>query len=173
MDCGEDGSCDVGVDAFLTRVIGDVEEVCFHTPSGDTRPSVVLLTKGVGLSLTFPRPLRITNANALLRTAPDLLTMDPYGAGWLYEGTDLGKDADPDDSALDQAWIQGEEVEDWMRSELGRLTEFVAEVEGRRGHAAPEILSDGGALAPGLASHLERDALYELFERFFPPLGVL
>ncbi|MCK4304760.1 MAG: hypothetical protein KAY24_11035, partial [Candidatus Eisenbacteria sp.] len=87
LDVSEDGSCHVGVDAFLTRVLGAVERESFVSEKGFHRPAVVLRVGGVDLLLTFPLRMNITQCNTLLRSKPERLVEDPYGAGWLFEGT--------------------------------------------------------------------------------------
>ena len=42
LDESEDGSCHVGVDAFFTRVLGNVDKLSFVTPRGAGRPSAVI-----------------------------------------------------------------------------------------------------------------------------------
>jgi glycine cleavage system H lipoate-binding protein len=171
LDLGEDGSCDVGVDALLTRVLGEVESVSFVSGKGLEKPVVALVVRGVDLSLTFPSRINVTGSNALLRTSPETLVQDPYGAGWLFEGThpDWGSrspGADPHSDLL-----TGEEAVSWMREETDRVSRFVHETHCRRHPGFEGLMMDGGILSGDLARHLTREELHQLFKRFFTQHG--
>ena len=64
-------SCHLGVDAFLARLVGEVERLTFLTVKGDVRPAVVLTVGGVDLTLVFAQPLPLVAANTRLRSALD------------------------------------------------------------------------------------------------------
>lgn len=169
LDMGDDGLCHVGLDAFLARVVGNVERLVFLTPKGRARPTVVLTARGVDLTLTFPHPLVVTAANHRLRSNMARLTGDPYGSGWLFEGrleATSSAETVPEGAATDL--IEGHEPAEWMTRETRRLTEFVHEqILGRR-TGDETLVADGGVPVPDLLQQLEHDEIVRLFGSFFP-----
>jgi glycine cleavage system H lipoate-binding protein len=158
LDAGDDGLCHLGVDAFLTRLVGEVERLTFLTVKGNGRPAVVLTVGGVDHTLVFARHLSLVAANTRLRSGLDRLVADPYGLGWLFTAR-----WDDDAGAL----RHGRAAREWMASEVGRLSRVVHEhlLHPRAGAALP---ADGGRPAPGFLRHLEREDVLRLFAAFFP-----
>jgi ADP-ribose pyrophosphatase YjhB (NUDIX family)/glycine cleavage system H lipoate-binding protein len=167
IDVGQDGSCHVGVDAFLARVLGEVERVTFVSPRGRVRPAAVLRVHGVDLSLTFPCRMNVTGTNALLRMHPEMALDDPYGAGWLFEGThpESGNGSNSDDRG--PLLLHGGEVKGWMHAEVDNMSSLVHELHSGHGHEGQALMADGGVFCPNLAQHLEREELLHLFNCFF------
>jgi len=138
LDAGDDGLCHLGVDAFLTRLIGTVERLTFLTVKGDVRPAVVLTVGGVDLTLVFGRQMPLVAANTRLRSGLEHLVEDPYGLGWLFTArSDEGQ----------RGLRHGRAAREWMASEVGRLSTVVHELllHPRAGVAAP---ADGGRRLP-------------------------
>jgi hypothetical protein len=167
LDEGDDGLCHVGVDAFLTRLVGVPERLTFLTVKGDVRPAVVLTVRGVDLSLVFPRPLPLVSANTRLRSGLGRLAGDPYGAGWLFAARrDDGGRGRPEPDLAD-GLRRGAVAREWMTSEVRRLSAVVHErfLPRTPGMALP---ADGGDPAPGFLRHLEHEDVLHLFAAFFP-----
>jgi glycine cleavage system H lipoate-binding protein len=158
LDVGDDGLCHLGVDAFLTRLVGEVESLTFLTVKGDVRPAVVLTVGGVDLTLVFAQRLPLLAANTRLRSGLDRLIADPYGVGWLFTAR-----WDQDPAGL----RHGREAREWMASEVSRLSTFVHDrlLDPRAGEPMP---ADGGRPAPDFLCHLEREDVRRLFAAFFP-----
>ena len=154
LEQAEDGSCHVGVDAFLAKVLGTVERVSFTTSQGLERPTAVLTVRGMDVHVAFPRVMAVLGPNQSLRTHPEQLTADPYWLGWMFEGVD----ADCADL------IPGEEAPAWMAQEMERLAEFVRGPAGWRG-----TLADGGELDTRLLERMDREERFRLFHEFFSP----
>lgn len=163
LDVGDDGCRHVGIDAFLARVIGNVEAISFVVPRGDGPPVAVLTVNGVDLQLASPTRLRRAVPNVYLRTSPAKLTNDPYGAGWLFESVEQ-TDAD---SAAEGTFRRGDDAARWMLEESTRLALHVHEALAHRGAEGAHFMADGGAPCANLASQLERGELLDLFNQFF------
>lgn len=163
LDVGDDGSRHVGIDAFLARIVGEVDAISFVVPRGDGRPVAVLTVHGVDLQLVAPTTLRRAVANVYLRTSPAKLTSDPYGAGWLFESVEPCPSADEQASGF----RRGDDAARWMLTESSRLALHVHDTLSRRGSEGARFMADGGAPSAGLAAHLERGELLDLFNQFF------
>ena len=167
LDVGPDGSCHVGVDAFLVRVLGTIDEVILLSACGVASPSVALTVAGATLMLVFPKPLQITLVNRPLQRHPGDLIADPYGLGWLYEGGTIETLLPTTSGAHVAGLRRGADAERWMAAEVARLSRHVRALDERRnGHLGP-VAADGGEVAPGFASHLDRAELLEIFSLFF------
>jgi glycine cleavage system H lipoate-binding protein len=158
LDVGDDGLCHIGVDAFLTRLVGEVERLAFLAVKGEVRPAVVLTVAGVDVTLAFDRRLALVAANTRLRSALDRLVGDPYGLGWLFCARWDGRTG---------GLRRGRGAREWMAAESSRLTAAVHErlLRPRDGVALP---ADGGRPAPGFLRHLEREDALRLCASFFP-----
>ncbi len=157
VDVGGDGVCHVGVDAFLSRVLGPIEHLTFVQYKGYTRPAAVLTAAGVDLEVVFPNSFLLTGCNIYLRANPSRITREPYTAGWLFEGR-------PSPELLENL-LEGESARGWMAREQQRLSQFLEQERLAQG----STMADGGTFIPGLAHRLERDRLRVLFHRFFSP----
>jgi len=154
---GDNGVCHAGIDAFLSRALGEVERISFVWLRGHHRPTAVITTAGVDLEITLPFPLLVTNCNLYLRANPGRLTSEPYTGGWLFEGV-------PDEGTLDTL-AHGEQAQHWMDEEVKRINEFLQQLPGANGPTA----ADGGMFSAGLARYIEREQMLALFHEFFSP----
>ncbi len=161
MDVSEDGLYHIGVDAFLSKVLGPVEAISFITTKGVEKPTAILRVNGVDLEVVFPIQLLITGLNSYLRAAPEKLTADPYGAGWLFE---CQRPKNPDAGTK---LFKGKEAVQWMKLETERLTKFVHAELSQSKLEGKILMADGGVSIDSLASYLNRDELYKLFHAFF------
>jgi glycine cleavage system H lipoate-binding protein len=164
LDLADDGLVHLGADAFVTRLVGVVERLDFLAVKGRVRPAVVLRVRGVDLTLAFVRPLQVLAANTRLRSHPERLTDDPYGAGWLFEArlreTDRGE-------PIEAGLMRGEAARAWMATEVRRAAELAHESVVPRSALGP-VLADGGGLACDAVRHLERHEILRLFAELFP-----
>ena len=164
LDLAHGGAFHLGVDAFLTRVLGAVERITFLRQTGVHRPSAVLTARGMDLEVIFPAPLLLNASNLYLGASPARVTADPYGLGWLFEGVEL-----PGQPPVTSGLIGGAAAAPWMDREIGRLSAFLAEcwVSRRGGH----LMNDGGVFNPGVIARLSREEALRLFHEFFWGLG--
>ncbi|OGG44022.1 MAG: hypothetical protein A3F84_27840 [Candidatus Handelsmanbacteria bacterium RIFCSPLOWO2_12_FULL_64_10] len=180
LDVSEDGSCHLGADAFLAKVIGKVEKVSFVARANVCQPIVVLRVYGVDLTLAFPGRVSIGRSNVHLRRDPDRVVSDPYGRGWLFEGRVpadpygrgwLLEGRVPADLAADGGAFahlyRGKEALAWMKSETERMTRFVHEILSQAGPEGRRLLNDGGAFNPPIVPHLAPEDRMLLFNTFF------
>jgi glycine cleavage system H lipoate-binding protein len=165
-DRGTDGSCTIGVDAFLVRAIGSADRVTFVSTWPGTQPFAVLSVAGLELPLAFPYPLERTVINYALRVEPKRLATDPYGAGWLFEGRWVG-DVAPEPTSPGRL-VRGAAAVFWMRREVERLSVLVHDLIGERAVNGMLAAADGGTFAAGVARALRREDALHLFSGFFP-----
>jgi glycine cleavage system H lipoate-binding protein len=163
LDVGEDGLAHVGIDAFVTNLVGSIDRLTFLTLKGTVRPAVVLSVNGVDLTLAFAKPMHLVAVNTRLRANPDRLTVDPYGLGWLFEARVGEAPHDP----LFEGLLEGDIARAWMAQEVGRASRFVHEQVAPRSPLGT-LLADGGGLAPAAVRHLDRDQTLFLFAELFP-----
>jgi glycine cleavage system H lipoate-binding protein len=161
VDESEDGVVHIGVDAFFTKVLGRIDEISFITTKGVSNPTAALTVNGVDLEVIFPKQLLITGMNSYLRTTPEKLTEDPYGAGWLFVGQR------PKHQKNGVSLIKGRAAAQWMKLEAERLSAFVHNELQNSKLGGKILMADGGVYTEGLAKHLHRDDLHKLFHKFF------
>jgi glycine cleavage system H lipoate-binding protein len=167
MDVGSDGTCHIGVDAFLTKVLGSVDHITFITGKGFHRPAVSFSVRGVDLQFVFPKLMNITRANTYLRTNPEKIMADPYTVGWLFETTEeRSKPA----SLHAEGLITGDAVTPWMRKELDRMTSAAHRMASQPDMRGAVLMADGGTFQPGFVQRMTREELLKLYNDFFSPL---
>ena len=166
VDRGDDGSCTIGVDAFLVRVIGNADRVTFVSSWQGVQPFAVLSVAGLELPLAFPYQLDPFVINYALRVEPERLANDPYGSGWLFEGRWTGPaDVEP---ASTRRLVTGSGALAWMRHEVERLSTLIHEQAGARSVRGVHTATDGGIFVAGVARALRREDALHLFSGFFP-----
>lgn len=159
LDISTECDCHIGMDALLTRLLGRIEKLSFVTTEGEQRPSVLITIRGEKVHLVFPNPMRITSPNAQARVAPERVFYDPYGAGWLFEGTE------PPGTEIRHGLLSGEQAQLWMEHEVQRATEMIL----RRTSEVRErpLAADGGSLVPGILRQLKRNQILQFFDELF------
>lgn len=172
LDLDEDGSFQIGIDGLLARVLGSPQQVTFLASHGLTRPEVVITSSGIDFHALFPTVVSLIGPNAILRAAPDLVSHDPYGSGWLFEGVfQSGKTMDG--FAVHEGLLNGKDARTWMKTEVERLTAFVLQRTSRRDSERMMSLNDGGVIGPDVLKHLSREDALCLFNEFFSPIANL
>ena len=166
LDRGADGTCTIGADGFLVRVIGRADRVTFVSSRPGAKPLVVLSVAGTELPLTFPLHIDRVVVNYALRVEPERLSDDPYGAGWLFEGYRRDDPAAETDPAC--RLLSGQAAVAWMRAEVDRLSAEVHDQMDQRLDLGLRLSADGGTFAGGLARMLRREDTLRLFTEFFP-----
>ena len=167
IDIGENGCCDIGVDALFARVLGRVDGIRFVSSPGHARPRATITIDDLDLDLTFPLHLEILAANALLRVHPETMIADPYGAGWLFAARTSATSEQGSNQGSPTQLVEGGRARQWMRAECDRLARFVHDLQIQRCDRTAVLMSDGGAVSHGLWQHLQADEQRRLFNRFF------
>ena len=167
LDLGASGACFVGADALLAAVLGRVQAVTFDAPRGCRRPTAVLTVGETELPLTLPNDLDLGEVNSHLRSYPECLVADPYGAGWLFEAYVPPRCESAARAALTLGMVRGAAAVAWMREEIDRLSRFLHACLAREGAPAEAMAADGGSVAPGAAQGLRTRDQRELFRLFF------
>jgi hypothetical protein len=119
------------------------------------------------LPLALPNELDLAEVNAHLRSYPECLVADPYGAGWLFEAYVPPRAEDAARAALTLGMVRGAAAVAWMREEIDRLSRFLHERLARAVAPAEAMAADGGSVAPGAAQGLGARDRRELFRLFF------
>jgi glycine cleavage system H lipoate-binding protein len=163
LDRTVEGNCHVGVDALLAKALGAAERIAFMSSQGVERPAAVLTVNGLDWQMMFPNRIHISSPNYYLRAEPAKIMADPYGAGWLFEGTE-------EPGSLD-GLITGADASEWMRQESARLTKAVHDWIATPEPGGARLVADGGDFAPGFAKYMDRESLLKLFHSFFSPLA--
>ncbi|HEX9006869.1 MAG TPA: hypothetical protein VF889_06220 [Bacteroidota bacterium] len=166
LDVCEDGACAIGIDGLLAHVLASVDKVTYLTTKGTARPSAVLAVRGLEIQVAFPAMVQLTGVNPSLRTDPGKLIADPYGLGWMFEGSDprpAGRGAAP----LTGGLLRGTEAREWMRDEYHRMSAFIHEVLARPGAAGARIMNDGGLIGRDALQGLSPEEVIALCNEFF------
>ncbi|MBE0657740.1 MAG: hypothetical protein IH602_08605 [Bryobacteraceae bacterium] len=163
LNVGENGSCHIGVDGFLARLMGGLEHISYVAMKGVKRPAVTLTVEGMMWPLMFPNEIMISGVNQYLRSNPERLAADPYGSGWLFEGWES-----PGRQAA-HGLLTGGQAVDWMTQEMERLTEFAHGCAAGNAGELGLVLNDGGAPDAGMLNQMGSDDVARLFNDFFCP----
>lgn len=174
-DIDEDGTCHVGIDAFLSRVLGKVDKLTFATTGSEHNPAFSVTVNGVDLQMIFPNRMVVSSINAHLRADPNRVVSDPYTLGWLFEGKSISnneastKGGRVDNAPMKRGLIHGNSAKSWMQEETRRLTEFVQERSVEKHAKGQRLMADGGLFTDNILDCLSREEILLLYNEFFSP----
>lgn len=156
---GADGALRLGVDDWLTELLGQVDRVELPEPGARVERGDPLLVLHLGpRQLSVPSPVagELAGSNPLVRDNPRVVVDDPYGLGWVVA-------LRPRDhkEALFPLHV-GNGAAGRLRAELERVVDFFS---GLVPGSAP-LLADGGVPRRGALAELD-DAGWEAFQRQF------
>ena len=146
------GSVRVGVDDFLSHVTGPLTRIIMKKPGENIRKGELLCTlvqQGKQLNICSPVTGTITANNDLLAHNASSLNDSPYSDGWVYliEPADWCKEI--------RGLILGQAYRDWLKREVSRLKDFIAEfIKPPSPEVIPVVLQDGGELKEGILAEL-------------------
>jgi len=134
----------IGVDDFAQRLLGRPDGV--ETPSPGSRleqgeAGMRLLVDGEPVSLLAPVSGEVVAVNPRLAADPSLITVDPYGEGWLME-VETG-----DGKAAEANLLPPSLARAWMEEVSGRLSSLMWPELG-------PVLQDGGVPVSGFLRQL-------------------
>jgi len=156
-----DGSVRVGIDDFARRLLGRLDRI-EAAPAGtalDRRDAAFVLHQGTK-SVGFAPPIegQVTAVNTAVLENPEGVQHDPYGNGWLMT-------LQPKRLAANLRSLRvGEDAARWMREEVVRLRDFLAEQV--PADAVGATLHDGGEPSDGLLEHFD-EPVWARFESEF------
>jgi glycine cleavage system H lipoate-binding protein len=160
------GHVKVGVDDFLQRLVGRIDDIGLPPMGAEVREGAPLATiRQAGRTATLPAPVAgaVCAVNADLTRNRDLVKRDPYTRGWLValQPTNLAAN-------LSQLMV-GAEALTWLKAEVARFQEFVSSILTEHQDALVGVTAaDGGLHADGLLEHLNDEA-WRRFTREFVP----
>jgi glycine cleavage system H protein len=156
FDPGSGDRWHAGIDGLLAKVLGPVRRIRYATGASAPQVSAFLSVQSVEVEIGFPYALPIAATHDYLRSKPELLTSDPYGRGWLFEG----------EAASVSGLLEAGAAVEWMRGEVDRLSEYLAHQPAGDG---PATCCDGGLLTNDTLAHLTPERIHDLFRKFFSP----
>ncbi len=159
------GGVTLGADKFLGYAWGNVRSAILprvgaRVKKGD--PLFHLALDGGIVTVTAPVDGKVSRLNHRLRERPELVTEQPYGAGWAC--TVL---PDRPGSAL-SSLLSGPQAVAWLGREFQRFCDFVSGVANydlALGATSP----DGGLPAPGCLAYLDPGASAAFEKQFLRP----
>ena len=162
---GESGAAKVGVDDFIQHVIGDLELSGLKDPGEAIKKGELLAEihqAGKKLKVYSPVSGTILETNALLTDNPDLINVDPYEKGWLYQ-------IKPSNWMREtSSCLLAEKASDWADHELIRFKDFLSVGAMRKFSSEPSMimLQDGGEIRDHVLSELPAE-VWEDFQKTF------
>lgn len=167
LDTHEDGTCHIGIDAFLAKFLQDVERLSYVTTKSICCPTAVMTAQGVDLQLVFPEKIQLTGVNTYLRARPSGLTSHPYSVGWLFEGIKLNGSSEEANLSPGKEMIRSNDARRWLGQESRKLTEYVhQELLSARSKEFATMM-DGGSWSEDLITHLTREEILQVWNEFF------
>ncbi len=158
-----DGTATIGLDEFLSRLIGVVEKISLPRPGERVVPAVAgigLSSRGRGLKVTTPLSGDVIEANPDVLRDPSLLLRDPYGEGWLMRVRPRVE------SAREAEYFLVTRPGEWLHEQLGRLRDFLA-MNSQQSPAL--VLQEGGLPAEGVLQEFD-ERVWKDFGRAFAAL---
>jgi len=158
------GKTRIGVDDFVQKLVGSFDGIAPKPVGSTVRKGEPLVTLRQGeRMLTIPAPLTGTLLELNEEVLEDAsgINADPYGSGWIAVLEPSNLAAELPSSAIAAAASQ------WLRSEIRRFKEFIAEYTSRT-HASEAglTLADGGVPVAGVL-RLTDDKAWDQFNSSF------
>ena len=163
-----DGSTRVGLDDFVQKILGPVDQVSVVSNGGQLMSGEKLFTVRQGAkTLSFCSPIsgKILCVNNELVQFPDMLKKEPYRRGWIavMEPSNLADE-------IKQLSI-GSEAAEWLKDEIKRFRNFItAQMGSLAGSGSPALagatLMDGGVPVDNVMQNTPQE-VWKKFESDF------
>lgn len=157
------GTVRLGVDDFVKRMFAN-PQVSLLKAEGDTvrkgEPIIRMQEGGNTFFVHSPIEGRVSKLNTRRIGSSKAATGDLFAQGWAYMVEPAGGSSDL------RTFMLGAETRTWMKTELARLRDFIAEVASPAGELVPITLQDGGEPMPGILTNIAPDECAR-FERQF------
>lgn len=157
------GDVKVGIDDFLLHVTGDLEIKALKKSGDFVKKGDLVAEAGLnGKTVKIKSPVTgvILSSNNGLSGNRKLIN-DPYGESWIYT-------IKPENWKQESGscYFDGEAAE-WMKSELSRFKDFLAEYSGKNyGKNVLPVMQDGGEIKDNPLAELPPDVWHD-FEKSF------
>lgn len=162
------GSTRVGLDDFVQKIMGKIDEVGFVPTNGKVAKGDKLFTIRQGdkvMSFRSPISGKIVAFNEEISRIPAILKKEPYKGGWvaIIEPANLDKEI--------KLLSIGNEAAQWLKDEIKRFRNFItaqATAFSRAGSPSPAglTLMDGGIPVDGVMERSSRET-WKTFEDDF------
>lgn len=141
------GKTSIGLDDFLRKAIGRIDEVLLPEVGQSIRHGETLFTVRQG-ERTIEVPSPIDGSVEAVNNDHTAMPTDPYGEGWLcgVKPENLGKDI--------RRLLIAEEAADWIKQEVNRFQEFIFSKPLEQ-TALGQVMQDGGVPATGLLEFVD------------------
>lgn len=155
-----DGSVTVGLDEFLGRLVGDIQDVLLPRADSVVSPATTEITlrqSGKTLAMASPVLGRIAKVNSRILKNPSLVRMDPYGEGWLIKVRPR-----PEQKSLSKTFLVARPME-WLKQQAEQAREFFA---ARTPQLSLATMQDGGIPTAGALQQCNEAVWREFNEAF-------
>lgn len=155
-----DGSAVVGLDEFLSRLVGTVEKIVLPGAGAMMVSPVVGITlrdRNRQISLALPVQGRVVEVNHAVLKNPGLATADPYGRGWLLRIDPSSKDS------VAMKLVDTARASDWLKEQVSLAKEFLS-----ARMPEPALMQDGGLPVNGLLKSFDAPVWQEFQKSFVP-----
>jgi glycine cleavage system H lipoate-binding protein len=155
-----DGSVTIGLDEFMSRLIGSVERLTLPLAGEALVPAtsrLALATNGRTLQLAAPVHGNVLETNLDVLRNPSLMRQDPYGKGWLLRVSSKNRTAAMGGSYMVQR--PGE----WLNEQFSLVRDFLA--QNSRTEMAL-VLQEGGEPVEGILQQFDQKTWKEFGAKF-------
>ena len=156
------GITTVGLDEFLGRLVGAVEDIILPQVGSSLSPATATINLKDGkksLALASPVRGRVVAINENVLKNPALAKIDPYGTGWLMK-------IQPESHEEKQRAFSGTQAMEWLRKQTELAKEFLTV---RAPQTALVTMQDGGVPVDGLLKKYDV-RVWEEFQQSFVTL---
>ncbi len=140
----KNGIVRMGIDDFLTKVIGPMTRVTLKNPGDKIRKGEKILSvmqNGKQLNISSPISGTIKISNASLNTFSEAINESPYNEGWIYM-------IEPENWLRETEFLfMSEKYSSWIHHEFSRLKDFFASsAASHKLDYSQVVMQDGGEL---------------------------